>query len=105
MQVPCRDRNSQSKLPLDAQWLAQVAYLAHVFEHSNILNVTPQVRGHNIFEQAEKFVSFQNNIALWAGHVFRVSSLTRQMVCYTEPCEKPPWKTGKGQTLSKLLGR
>lgn len=71
MQVPCRDRSSQSKLPLDAQWLAQVAYLAHVFEHLNILNVTPQVRGHNIFEQAEKFVSFQNNIALWAGHVLR----------------------------------
>lgn len=50
-------------------WLAQVAYLADIFERLNTLNVSMQGRGHNIFEQSEKIEAFKKKIALWANHV------------------------------------
>lgn len=48
--------------------LAQVAYPADVFEQLNVLNVSMQGKGHNMFEQSEKIEAFKNKIALWGNH-------------------------------------
>ncbi|XP_028666310.1 protein FAM200A-like [Erpetoichthys calabaricus] len=79
-------------------WLAQVAYLADVFEQLNTLNVSVQGRGHNIFEQYDKFNVFKKKISLWASHVSK-----NQLDMYPNGCHEGQQLDAAGKHVMKKM--
>ena len=84
-------------------WIAELQYLADIFQHLNILNTSMQGKGENVLTSTDKIKAFQKKLHIWKSTAIKGSLEMFPLVTNTCKTEILPLVVEHLPTLEEKL--